>query len=400
MKRVAWWAALVLIVTGGAHAQHAGHGGHPQPPAPPPPAPPARAAPSVPALSTPAPRNGQTAAVREEPRVPIDVPAVQQDRIGLQTAKLAVRRVTPTLRTVAIVQVDERREAHVHTKVPGWLDDVEVNEVGQPVKKGQVLYRIYSPEIVSTQQEFISAREQGGEIGKKVSKAALQRLRLWGVSPRDIASLERTGTMKRALAIESPADGVVLDKLAAQGIYATPDLHLYRIADLSKVWVVASLYETEVALVKEGDPVEILLPSEPGTVRKSEVSYVYPEIDLATRAGRARMEIDNPDGALKPGMYATVTLQKNLGDVVIAPADSVIDTGMRRLVFVKVGETRFEPRAVVLGPRVEDGFVVVSGVSSGEDVVVRASFLIDAESRLQAALEAGGGPQGHAGHGG
>jgi Cu(I)/Ag(I) efflux system membrane fusion protein len=131
------------------------------------------------------------------------------------------------------------------------------------------------------------------------------------------------------------------------------------------------------------------------------VSYVYPEIDPVTRTGRARIEIDNKDGALKPGMYATVTLQKDLGDVVIAPADAIIDTGVRRLVFVKVGETRFEPRAVVLGPRVDDGFVVVSGVGAGDDVVIRASFLIDAESRLQAALQAGaGGGGGHAGHGG
>lgn len=144
-----------------------------------------------------------------------------------------------------------------------------MNAVGQPVKKGQVLYRIYSPEIVQTQQEYVSARGQG-EIGKKVSDAALERLKLWGVSPRDIAALQSTRTVKRALAVESPADGVVVEKMAVQGIYATPEMHLYRIADLSRVWIIASLYETEISLVKKGDPVEVSLPSEPGTVRKAE----------------------------------------------------------------------------------------------------------------------------------
>ena len=324
---------------------------------------------------------------------------MQQSRIGLQTARLVKTRVAPTLRAVAVVGVDERREAHVHTRVAGWIDEIFVSSVGQPVTKGQVLYRIYSPEIVSTQQEFLAARGQG-EIGKKVSQAALERLALWGVSPRDIAALRDSGIVKRSLAVESPANGVVVEKMAVQGIYATPDMHLYRIADLSKVWVVASLYETEISLVKQGDSVDIELPSEPGRVIRSSVTYVYPELDVATRTGKARIEIDNASGALKPGMYATVTIAKDLGEVLVVPVDAVIDTGARKIVFVKTDASRFEPRAVVLGPRVGEGFVALAGVGVGDDVVVRASFLIDAESRLQAALKAGGAPQGHAGHGG
>lgn len=371
-------ALALALFAHGAAAQHEGHAGHAAPPSPP---------------SPPA------APPKDEPRVPIEVPAVQQQRIGLATARLEQQRVAPTLRTVAVVQVDERREAHVHTRIAGFIDEIFVNAVGQQVKKGQLLYRLYSPELVATQQEYLAARGQG-EIGKKVAQGALDRLAAWGVSPRDLAALKQSGTVKRSLAVEAPSSGVVVEKMAVQGIYATPDMHLYRIADLSDVWVVASLYETEIALVKAGDDVNIELPSQPGRAITAKVAYVYPELDVATRTGRARIELKNPDGALKPGMYATVTIAKDLGEVLLVPADAVIDTGARRLVFLKSAATRFEPREVVLGPRVGDGFVVLSGVGAGDDVVVRASFLIDAESRLQAALREGAAPQGHAGHGG
>jgi Cu(I)/Ag(I) efflux system membrane fusion protein len=140
-------------------------------------------------------------------------------------------------------------------------------------------------------------------------------LTAWGVSPRDLAALKNNGVVRRSLGVESPASGAVIDKMAVQGIYATPDMHLFRIAELSQVWVVASLYETEIALVRPGDPVDIELPAWPGKAIRSSVSYVYPELDVATRTGRARIEIDNADGALKPGMYATVTIAKDLGEV-------------------------------------------------------------------------------------
>ncbi len=391
-------AALVLLAPPGA-AQHEGHGGHIVDAGPAasasPAAPSARPAPAPSARPAPKP----SAAPLEEARAPIDVPAVQQSRIGLATAKVEQRQVAPTLRAVAVVQVDERREAHVHTRLPGWIDEIYVAAVGQPVKKGQTLYRLYSPDIVSTQQEYLAARGQG-EIGKKIAKAALDRLAQWGMSPAEIEALRESGVAKRSLAVASPASGVVVEKMAVQGIYATPDMHLYRIADLSRVWVVASLYETEIGLVKTGDAVDVELPSAPGQVLRSTVSYVYPEIDVATRTGKARIEIDNADGVLKPGMYATVTLKKDLGLVVVVPVDAIIDTGVRKLVFVKTAPTRFEPRGVVFGPRVGEGFVVTSGIAPGDEVVVRASFLIDAESRLQAALKSGAGPQGHAGHGG
>ena len=400
------FAAVVAVALGGAaiaryqgdeghegHEGHEAHEGHQGQvvvaPALPPPAAPNK---HHPAATT-------STALREEPRVAIEVPAVQLSRIGLLTAHLETQHVTPSLRTVALVQVDERREAHVHTRVAGFIDEILVSAVGQPVKKGQILYRLYSPELVSTQQEYLAGREQG-EIGRRVAAAALERLALWGVSPRDIATLRETGTVQHSLAIESPASGVVVEKAAAQGIYATPDMHLYRIVDLSTVWVVAALYESDISIVKRGDAVDIELPSEPGKVIHATISYIYPEIDAATRTGKARIELSNADGALKPGMYAAVSIAKDLGDVLVAPADAIIDTGTRKIMFVRTSATRFEPRAVLLGPRVGEGFVVASGVAAGDDVVVRAGFLIDAESRLQAALKSGGGPQGHAGHGG
>ena len=347
------------------------------------------------APTTPAKAKGP----REEPRAPIDVTPEQQMRIGLATTAAVSEGVRHSIRAVGSVVADQRREAQVHTRVAGWIDDISVSAVGTEVKRGQVLYRLYSPELVSTQQELVASRKQG-ELGRRLADAALERLSLWSVAPSEIEALRAGGEPKRALAFLAPMSGYVIDKTAVKGAYVTPEMELYRIADLSKVWIVVSLYENELPLVSVGDLAEVKLTGLNDEVVRAPVSFIYPDLDTATRTGRARIEVDNKDLAFKPGMFANVSIEKDLGIAVVVPEDAIIFTGQRNLVFKKTSETRFVPVEVNVGPRVESGRVILAGVAAGDELVVRASFLIDAESRLRAALEKGGSAQGHAGHGG
>ncbi len=336
---------------------------------------------------------------REEPRAPIEVTPEQQMRIGLATTAAVSEGVRHSIRAVGSVVADERREAQVHTRVAGWIDDISVSAVGAEVKRGQVLYRLYAPELVSTQQELVASRKQG-ELGRRLADAALERLSLWSVAPSEIEALKNGGEPKRALAFTAPMSGYVIDKMAVKGAYVTPEMELYRIADLSKVWIVVALYENELPLVSVGDLAEVKLTGLNNELVRAPVSFIYPDLDTATRTGRARIEVDNKDLAFKPGMFANVSIEKDLGIAVVVPEDAIIFTGQRNLVFKKTSETRFVPVEVNVGPRVEGGRVILVGVAAGDELVVRASFLIDAESRLRAALEKGGSAQGHTGHGG
>lgn len=355
----------------------------------------------------PGPQPGRTTKrpeVREERRAAVDVSPEQQVRIGLATRAAARHEhVRHAIRAVGSIVADQRREAHVHTRIAGWIDDISVSAVGEQVARGQVLYRLYAPEIVATQQELVVAGREG-DLGRRIADAALERLSLWGVAPSEIDALKNGGAPKRALAFLAPVGGHVIDKSAVKGAYVTPDMELYRIADLSKVWVLVSLYENELPLVAIGDVAEVTIAGFAGATVRAPVTFVYPELDTATRTGTARIEIENKKLAFKPGMYADVTISKDLGAAVVVPEDAIIFTGARNLVFKKTSATRFMPVEVSVGPRVEGtGRIILAGVDAGDEVVVRASFLVDAESRLQAALQAGGtgtgGAGGHAGHG-
>lgn len=333
----------------------------------------------------------------DEPRMPIDVGPTQQARIGVKVTPVVRGPVHQTIRAVGLVTADERLESHVHTRIAGYIERLHVNAVGDRVHRGQALYRLYSPEVVATEYEYAAAVGRG-ELSAMLAQAALDRLALWDVPSAELARLRKTRKPQRTITFTSPVKGYVLDKDVLRGMYVTPEMELYHIADLSIVWVIVTLYEYELPTVAVGDPVEITLASLPGVAIDGTISYLYPEVDLATRTARARVEVRNPDFLLKPGMYARVTLSKDLGEALLVPEDAVIDTGVRRLVFVRVAPDRFEPREVELGPRVSEGRIIRTGVAADEDVVVRASFLIDAESRLQAALARGDAAPGHAGH--
>jgi membrane fusion protein, copper/silver efflux system len=339
--------------------------------------------------------------VHDEPRVPITVPAEQQVKIGLRVARIEREHVQHTVRTVGTVAIDQSREAHVHTRFAGWIEDIRVSRVGQRVQKGETLCFFYSPELVSIQEEYLASRGRGA-IGQEVSAAALERLRLLGVPEREIRALAEGRTTKVRVPIDSPIDGYVIEKEAIHGVYVTPEMHLYRIADLESLWILATLYEYDLPVVRLGDAATVSLTYEPERRIRGRITYIYPEVDPRTRTSQARLEVSNADRILKPGMYVNVEIEKDLGEVVLVPDSAVIDTGVRKIVFVRSAETRFEPREVTLGPRSARGYAVVSGLAPGDEVVASANFLLDAESRFQAAIEKGlpGAGGGHAGHDG
>ena len=334
---------------------------------------------------------------KEEPRIAVDVPETQQTKIGLKVTKAKKEKINHTIRTVGTVTADQTKEAHVHTKINGWIEQIYADYIGKPVKKGQALFELYSPELVSTQEEYLASKKQGA-TGREISKVALERLKLWGVPQKEIERLTTSGKSKKSLTFDSPVDGFIVNKTAIRGMYINPEMELYHIADLSRIWIVVTLYEYDISAIGVGDEAELQLPYDPDKSFKGKISYVYPEIDLETRTAKARIEIANPDQKLKPGMFVNVELKKDLGEAIVVPDDSVIDTGTRKLVFVRSSGTKFEPREVKVGPRVGNTFAILSGIKDQEDIVTSAHFLIDAESKFQAALQKGESkPSGHEG---
>lgn len=375
---------LLLVLSASAFSQtHSGHGELPKTP-----------------KSTIKPTPQKTEPIKkDEARVPIEVPQEQQSKIGLKVAKAEKKKVEHTIRTVGTVTADQTKEAHVHTKINGWIEQIYADYIGKPVKKGQSLFELYSPDLVSTQEEYLAARKQGAP-GREIAVTALERLKLWGVPQSEIDRLKKSGKAKRSVTFDSPVDGFIVNKTAIRGMYITPEMELYHIADLSRIWIIVTLYEYDVAVISVGDEAEIQLPYDPDKSFKGKISYIYPEIEIETRTAKARIELDNPDQKLKPGMFSNISLKKNLGEAIVIPDDAVIDTGTRKIVFVKTGTSRFEPREIKAGPRIENTFAILSGLKEGEEIVTSAHFLIDAESKFQAALQKGSPTNsGHGGHG-
>lgn len=381
MKSLYFLLILALIAPAYAETKE-GHSGH-----------------GAPTPKASAPASAKPAIPLQEERLPIEIPAPQQEKMGLKTIVVKKQSIEHTIRTVGTVTADETKEAHVHTKINGWVEKVYADFVGKPVKKGQPLFDLYSPDLVSTQEEYLGASKLG-ETGREIAKAALERLALWGVPAKELERLKKRGAAKRTITFDSPVDGVVIRKTAIQGMYITPEMELYHIADLSRVWLIVTLYEYDLAAVAKGDTATVELPFQPGKELTGKIGYVYPEVDMDTRTAKARIELANTKELLKPGMFANVSLKKTLGDSITVPDDAVIDTGTRKVVFVKSGGSHFDPREVTTGARVGNSFVILSGLKPGEEVVTSAHFLLDAESKFQAAVQKGGSaPAGHSGHG-
>ncbi len=346
----------------------------------------------------------EAAAQQNLPAGSVQISPQKQQLTGIRTAPVSRRELTKTIRTVGIVQPDETLVRKVHTKFPGWVEKLFVSSTGQPVKAGDPIIAIYSPDLVSTQTEYLLARRgyeqlhhspvaDAAESSKTLLDAARHRLLLWDITPQQIRALDESGKAQTAVTLHSPVSGFVTAKDVYQGVYVTPEMELYTVTDLSRVWVVLDVYEYETPNVRAGIPVTLRLNSYPGQTFTGTVAYVYPYLDGKTRTNKVRVELDNPGMRLKPDMYATAEIQASLGEQLVVPDDAVLDSGTKQIVFVATGNGHFEPRTVQLGQRA-DGYVeVLDGVKDGEQVVVAANFMVDSESQLKAALS--GMTEGH-----
>jgi multidrug efflux pump subunit AcrA (membrane-fusion protein) len=341
----------------------------------------------------------------------VEIDPQKQQLIGVVTAPVELRPLERVLRTVGLVMVDEARTSHVHTKVEGWIEKLYAAETNRLVRKGEPLLTIYSPELVSTQEEYLLALRsrqrlakspfpEVRESGDSLLRATRDRLRLWDIPEKDIERLENSGRVVKALTLYSPATGYILKKEAIEGMRVTPGMALYELADLSRVWVEADVYEFEAPLVRPGQRARLTLASQPGKAFSGRVAYIYPTVSEKTRTLKARFEFANPGLALRPEMYADVEILVPSEKALAIPQEAVLDSGTRKVVFVQKGEGKFLPREVTLGPRAAGYYPVLSGLKEGERVVSSPNFLIDSESRFQAALEAvKAGAGEHAGHG-
>lgn len=330
-------------------------------------------------------------------RGPVQISPAQRQLMGLATARAEYRRLEKTIRTVGRVDIDETRVARVHTRISGWIQKVFVDYTWQHVNRGDPLFTIYSPDLVATQQEYLLAlkgkRSLGASSFQEVAagadsllEASRRRLMLWDVSEDQIGELERTGQVKREVVLYSPITGHVTDRQAFPNKYVTPEMALYTVVDHSRVWVYADIYEPEIGLVRLGQDAAVTVDAYPGQVFPGKVSYLWPHLDMQTRTLKVRMEFPNPDLKLKPEMYARVDLKIALGRRLVVPDSAVFDSGARQLVFVETAPGRFEPRDVTLGVR-SDGYAeVLQGLKPREAVASSATFLIDSESQLRAAL--------------
>jgi len=328
-------------------------------------------------------------------------------KLGVRTEAASTRLLGKMVRAAGRIEPDERRMYAISPKFEGYVERLYVNVTGQPVSKGQPLFEVYSPELVSAQREYLIAMQgvqamkdaapeaQGGM--KQLAESSLARLRNWDLAPEQVAALVKSGEATRTITFRSPVSGLITEKKALQGMRFMPGEALYQVTDLSSVWVVADVFEQDIGLVKTGAKAKVTISAYPNQVFEGRITYVYPTMKAETRTVAVRIELANPGQLLKPAMFAQVELPVGgNAPVLTVPDSAVIDSGTRKIVLVQVQEGRFEPREVELGARGEDHVQVLKGVREGEQVVVAANFLIDAESNLKAAV---GGLGGHSGHG-
>ena len=313
---------------------------------------------------------------------PVRIPPTRQQLIGVKTAPVRRAQVHKSIRTVGRIDYDETRLTYVNLKFSGWVEELAADYTGKRVEKGDLLMVVYSPQLIQAQEEYLQALSNGDE---ELTRRARSKLLLWGVRPDQLQQIEENGVLY-AFPIYSPVGGYIVEKTALEGKHFKAGENLFVIADLSTVWVYADIYEYELPFVQVGAMAHVTLPYLPGQTFMGHVSYIYPQVNERTRTIQVRMAFPNPDLKLKPGMYATVEIFAPPSVALAIPKEAVIRTGERDYVFVKKGAGTFEPRLVTLGPEFDDHYAVLEGLSEGEEVVVSASFLIDSESRLKAAI--------------
>ena len=331
-------------------------------------------------------------------RAEVNIDPRRQQLIGVRTSAVERRALTQPIRAVGTVRYDETRLADVNVKVAGWIEELHVDYTGQFIEVGQPLFTLYSPELLTTQQEYLLALESRDQLGAsriadariyadRLADAARQRLVLWDLPLDAIQALEDGREPSRTMPFRSPVGGFVIEKRAMRGQYVSAGMSLYTVADLSEVWVEADLYEEELPLVTEGARATVIVAAYQGEQFQGHVVYIYPYVEERTRTVRVRLVLPNPRGRLKPGMYADVALDASLGDGVVVPTNALLDSGAEQHVFVAQGDGYFEPRPVVVGRRLGDTVQILDGLEGGEIVATSATFFIDSESQLHAALQ-------------
>jgi Cu(I)/Ag(I) efflux system membrane fusion protein len=327
----------------------------------------------------------------------VQISPERQQLIGVRFGTVEKRTLQKVIRTVGRIDYDEKRIGTVSPKISGWIEELFVDFTGQFVRKGDPLLTIYSPELVSTQEEYLLALRakqdwakspfaEVAEGGTLLAESARRRLKLWDISDAQIKALEESREPKKTLTLYSPFTGHVLEKMVNRGRFVDAGMALYKIADLSVVWLIADIYESELPAIRVGQPASIQMSYYPGEIFTGKAIYVYPYMDAQTRTAKVRYEFANPHGKLKPEMFANVEITVRLGDKLALPEGAVIDTGVRKVVIVDRGSGYFEPREVRLGAKAGDLFEILDGLKAGERVVTSANFLIDSESKLKEAV--------------
>lgn len=335
----------------------------------------------------------------EVPIAPVQLTPQRMQSIGVKLGQAQVKTLTDELRFTGNVEVDERRLATVQVRFPGWIHNVFADATYDYVRKGQPLFTIYSPDLVTTEQEYLLARKNQQQLShssidgvaagaETLVSAAKERLQQWEVPQSELAKLDASGKVITDLTINSPVSGYITERNALPNMYAQPETKLYTVADLSSVWVYAQVFQTDVGRLKPGDVAIVTVDAYPGRMFKGRVDSVLPQVDMNTRTARVRLVFPNPGLWLKPGMYVTVVLKIPMGRVLTVPASAIFHSGTRNLVFVNQGDGTLLPREVELGPQVGDDYAVRSGLKQRDSIVTSANFLIDSEAQLQAAAGA------------
>src|SRR5229473_958955 len=341
----------------------------------------------------------QAGTMEETPLAPFQLTPQRMQSIGMVLGKVESKPVNTELRFYGNVQVDERLQAYVQTRFAGWIRKVYADATGNFIGKGQPLFTIYSPDLVSTEHEYLLAKKNSESLQQsKVSgvasgasslfSAAKERLLQWEVSPAEIEKLDQGGKVITDLTVNSPVSGYITQKNALPNMYVQPETMLYTVADLSDVWVLAQVFQSDAGKIKPGDLAEVTVDAYPGRVFNGRVDYILPQLDVNTRTLPVRLVFANPGLKLRPGMYVNVRAKLPMGRQLVVPASAAFHSGTKNLLFVYGGEGNIEPREVELGPQVGDELVVTKGVKAQEQIVTSANFLIDSEAQLQAAAGA------------
>jgi Cu(I)/Ag(I) efflux system membrane fusion protein/cobalt-zinc-cadmium efflux system membrane fusion protein len=336
-------------------------------------------------------------APHEATLVPVQLSPERMQSIGVRMGRVERKMVGDEIRATGNVAVDETKLAYVQVRYSGYVQKVFADATYQYLRKGQPLFTIYSPDLAATEREYLVAKQNQqrvagssvpgvAESAASLLDAAAERLKQWGVPPREIVRLESTGQVQQELQVDSPVSGYITERNALPNLTVQPETRLYSVADLSTVWIFAEVFQNDLGRIKVGDRATLTVDTYPGRNFEGRVNFIYPQVDMTTRTARVRLIFPNPGLKLTPGMFVNVVLHVRAGTQLVIPTSGVLQSGARQIVFVNRGDGYLEPREVELGPRAGEGFIVLKGLKEGEEIVTSANFLIDSESQLQAAL--------------